>query len=426
MAELNLTLLLGRAEHFRILFSKTTAIIGLGITLTSCQSVKTISLDNASQPSNPSSTSTIPSIELAMPAPENLKTDLPIWASGYDWQLQRVLDASGTAIDVSSQPPIALEIQPSTLDFQQDCDIYRLDFLLGGPRFPYHTSVINKKQPECVGNRGMDNKADLDNADNTDSREDNSLKALLPNYPYFNFNLQLLPIPPSFSNPSIANTDRHAARQLALAIEHGNTFIFQGQPKVLAEPSGLPITKAILEEYQWRLVSAASNHYDEDGKLVSREPIGDFYHPDFPVTLRFKGYPDSRHWQEASFNSNCNEVGGPYALLEDYTLLVGLTPQTVMGCGLNGNRINEHLAKLVNYSESKLNLSLQLSTTKPTDFPRYNLLQTMSTGETLVWQNEPLPERKSPVLKSEESPSAAEIDYLETTQPTTNIELPNE
>ena len=68
-----------------------------------------------------------------------------------------------------------------------------------------------------------------------------------------------------------------------------------------------------------------------------------------------------------------------------------------MGCGLEGNRVEGTLAELMARSKSKLTLSLQPN--KPTstaldDFVHYNLLQTMETGETLVWQNEPLPVRE--------------------------------
>ena len=60
-----------------------------------------------------------------------------------------------------------------------------------------------------------------------------------------------------------------------------------------------------------------------------------------------------------------------------------------MGCGETGNRIESALFKLMQDSSSHLTLSLQSKKPKSgTDFPRYNLLQTMATGETLVWQNE--------------------------------------
>ena len=72
-----------------------------------------------------------------------------------------------------------------------------------------------------------------------------------------------------------------------------------------------------------------------------------------------------------------------------------------MGCGETGNRIETALFDLMRNSNSKLTLSLQskklelekLETKNQTDFPRYNLLQTMATGETLVWQNEEKPQR---------------------------------
>ena len=68
--------------------------------------------------------------------------------------------------------------------------------------------------------------------------------------------------------------------------------------------------------------------------------------------------------------------------------------QTVMGCGITGNRIENELSKLVSNSKSTLSLSLQPSISSEsqskdqTDFPRYNLLQTFDSGETLIWKNE--------------------------------------
>ena len=65
-----------------------------------------------------------------------------------------------------------------------------------------------------------------------------------------------------------------------------------------------------------------------------------------------------------------------------------------MNCGKTGDRIETNLFDLMRNSNSQLTLSLQLSQSIPsiadnqTDMPRYNLLQTMATGETLVWQNE--------------------------------------
>lgn len=178
-----------------------------------------------------------------------------------------------------------------------------------------------------------------------------------------------------------------APNHLALNIENGNRLIFTGSAKALSAPTGLPITNEILEQYHWQLVSAVSNRHDEKGQLI-RKPLGNFYHPDHPISVSFESWPDNQY---ASFSSGCNGSRVPYFLLNDNTFNVGTIISTVMGCGETGNRIETALFDLMRDSSSKLTLSLQ--PTQPTsktsaDFPRYNLLQTMKTGETLVWQNE--------------------------------------
>ena len=112
--------------------------------------------------------------------------------------------------------------------------------------------------------------------------------------------------------------------------------------------------------------------------------MGNFYHPDHPISASFESWPDSQY---ASFSLGCNGSRAPYFLLNDNSFKVGIIISTVMGCGETGNRIETALFKLMQDSSSKLTLSLQLKKSE-SDFPRYNLLQTTETGETLVWQNE--------------------------------------
>lgn len=151
----------------------------------------------------------------------------------------------------------------------------------------------------------------------------------------------------------------------------------------------MAITNEILEQYDWQLVSAVSNHHDEKGQFI-RKSMGSFYHPDHPILLSFMSWPDSQY---AAFSSGCNGSRVPYFLLNDHSFKVGTIISTVMGCGETGNRIETALFHLMRDSSSKLTLSLQpserISTSSKiqTDMPRYNLLQTMETGETLVWQN---------------------------------------
>ena len=150
--------------------------------------------------------------------------------------------------------------------------------------------------------------------------------------------------------------------------------------------TGLPITSELLEQYYWQLVSAVSNSFDKNGQLI-RKPMGNFYHPDYPISVSFGSYPDSQY---VYFNSNCNGSGAPYTLLKNNTFKVDSIVSTDMGCSETGNRIESALFDLMNGSSSKLTLSLQpkkQTSTISADFPQYNLLQTMDSGETLVWQN---------------------------------------
>jgi len=151
----------------------------------------------------------------------------------------------------------------------------------------------------------------------------------------------------------------------------------------------LSITNELLEQYHWQLVSAMSNTYD-DNKQLTRAPISDFYHPDYPISVSFGHSLDS---QTVHFSSECNGSGATYTLLEDYSFKVDSIVSTDMGCGETGNRIENTLFGLMNGSSSKLTLTLQpadsLKTLNPQDqYPRYNLLQTMESGEALLWQNE--------------------------------------
>ncbi|WP_367110951.1 META domain-containing protein [uncultured Psychrobacter sp.] len=154
----------------------------------------------------------------------------------------------------------------------------------------------------------------------------------------------------------------------------------------LSTPIELPITNELLEQYHWQLVSAVSNTYDNYSRMI-RKPLGNFYHPNYPVSVSFRSDPDSQY---VSFSSDCNGSGAPYLLLKDRTLKVGSIVSTNMGCSETSNRIESALFNLMGDSSSKLTLSLQptKATSKtPADFPSYNLLQTMDSGETLVWQN---------------------------------------
>ena len=296
------------------------------------------------------------------------------WASNYYWQLTQVKDKKSNAININTDAPITLEIAPSSLSLFQGCQHFAIKFVwMSAPPFEYG-SELRERSSTCES--ATENKVSNTNIKKLFPNDNNIIK----------LDVELLPV----AKIKLVNTQM-ASKNLVIKIENGNTLTFDGTPRTFKEPTGLPIDKALLEHYDWRLVSAVRNTFNDKGQVISRESIGHFYHPEFPVSLKFRGYDDSQY---AFFSSSCNGIGGPYILMKDYTLLVGSGPQTLMGCGVTGNRIEGELAKLISNSQSTLSLSLQPSQSisptadDQTDMSRYNLLQTMETGETLVWQNE--------------------------------------
>ncbi|WP_201535535.1 META domain-containing protein [Psychrobacter ciconiae] len=288
------------------------------------------------------------------------------WASGYDWQLIEARNPQGQPIMTQSANPINLKIEPSTLTLSQGCQSYSVDLYQSSQPFPYSGSQLSKAPSSCHKN------------DHNQSHI-SDIPTLIKNR-YFDFNLEA--IAPQASVKHQPNT----VKQLALKIKNGNTLIFKGTPKAFATPEGLTINNELLERYHWRLINAVSYDFDNQGKPVSKKLIGDFYHPDFPISLDFFSNAD---YQTISFSANCNGTGAPYILTQDYQLRIGLATQTMKSCGSTGDRIESHLYKLLSQSSSQLKLTLQpQSSTAKADFPRYLLTQKMESGETLVWESE--------------------------------------
>ena len=303
------------------------------------------------------------------------------WVAHYDWQLTQVINQNGNIIDIENFVPITLAIEPSSVRFYQGCEQYMLDFYaMSAPPYPYY-SHLAKVPATCNGDNALDNKTVI--------TEDNSIQSLFVKYAPVRLNFELLPTS-HLTSKSASVAIQAAPKRLALNIENGNRLIFTGLAKPLVAPTGLPITNELLEHYDWQLVSAVSNTFDEKGQLI-RKSLGNFYHPDHPISASFESWPDNQY---TSFSSGCNGSRAPYFLLKDNTFKVGTIISTVMGCGETGNRIESALFDLMRDSSSQLTLSLQPSqpisptADNQTDMPRYNLLQTMETGETLLWQNE--------------------------------------
>src|SRR5690606_23455427 len=119
-------------------------------------------------------------------------------------------------------------------------------------------------------------------------------------------NFELLPTS-HLTSESAPVAIQAASKGLALNIENGNRLIFSGTAKALPTATGLPITNELLEKYHWTLVSAVSNTYDAKRELT-RTPLGNFYHPDHPISASCESWPNNQY---ASFSSGCNGSRAP-------------------------------------------------------------------------------------------------------------------
>lgn len=296
--------------------------------------------------------------------PESTYTQPSLTAlNRYLWRLTQVTDEQSQTTAIPTDPPLVMDIQPNKLLFYNICNRYRFHFsdrLFSD--FPYQMHHSDSLSMSCTPNAGNSDETDLVSI---------GLKSTLQYTDGRGFGFKWL-------------TQTADSATVALKVDQGKTLIWQGDSKPDAPIIGLPITTKLLESYQWHLVSAIDN------SNKTSKPIADFYYPDVPISAHFSTN-DQR--SRVYFDDTCNGVSGGYLLTADQELMIGQHPSTDMGCSIERNRIESKLEKLMHNSTSQLHLSLQPSNQKTEDFPRYNLLQTMETGETLVWQNTKKPKR---------------------------------
>lgn len=296
----------------------------------------------------------------------------------YQWQLTHVTDENDQIQSFNHKPPLIMQVRPEVLLFTEGCHRYQGSFGVWRPLpYPYSLPDISDLPDNCgdvselSGGANSLNKGDIQRA----------LEVVFAPYSdsYFRFD-PLLSNSPLFS--------KNKSKQLALTTDKGKTFIFSGTANPVQKTSGIPITNELLEHYQWRLISATHS---------TNNPISELNHSGIPITAKFEidfysgdDFQQSAYNQSVRFFTGCNGVGGSYALSSNQTLLIGISPATLMGCGDLLNGIENYLDRIMHNSSSRLNLSLQnQSVENEQSFPRYNLLQTMDTGETLIWKSEP-------------------------------------
>ena len=290
----------------------------------------------------------------------------------FDWKLVRRIDNQGIVNDVDTVPPLMLDVRPSNLVFKYDCQRYRLNHD-GYQDYTYSSyGVTTITQPSCLI-------TDKQAASNIFQY----LEQLFPEYGRGRFNLRITsPSTQTKSKPfSFLNKltpKKPTSYELILNVQD-KQLIFEGTLKTLRPVTGLPITYEFLKEYQWRLVSAVDSN---------KNTIIELSRPDFPVTAYF-AYPLYNDEHHVGFSSDCNGVGGSYILTPDNKLLIGSSPQTMMGCSPKREAAEDKIRELEQLSKSQLILQRLANTNlDSSSLPYYLLTQKLETGETLIWKNE--------------------------------------
>lgn len=290
----------------------------------------------------------------------------------FDWKLVRRIDNQGIVNDVDTVPPLMLDVRPSNLVFKYDCQRYRLNHD-GYQDYTYSSyRVTTITQPSCL----ITDKQAASNILHY-------LEQLFPEYGRGRFNLRITsPSTQTKSKPfSFLNKltpKKPTSYELILNVQD-KQLIFEGILKTLRPVTGLPITYEFLKEYQWRLVSAVDSN---------KNTIIELSRPDFPVTAYF-AYPLYNDEHHVGFSSDCNGVGGSYILTPDNKLLIGSSPQTMMGCSPKREAAEDKIRELEQLSKSQLILQRLANTNlDSSSLPYYLLTQKLETGETLIWKNE--------------------------------------
>ena len=288
----------------------------------------------------------------------------------FDWKLVRWIDNQGIVNDVDTVLPLMLDVRPSNLVFKYDCQRYRLNHD-GYQDYTYSSyGVTTITQPSCL----ITNKQ-------TAHSIFQYLEQLFPEYGRGRFNL-IITSPStqtkSFSFLNKLTPKKPTPYELVLNVQD-KQLVFEGTLKTLQPVTGLAITYEFLKEYQWRLVSAVDSN---------QKTIIELSRPDFPVTAYF-AYPMYNDEHHIGFSSDCNGVGGSYILTPDNKLVIGSSPQTMMGCSPKREAAEDKIRELEQLSKSQLTLQrLPNTNLDSSSLPYYLLTQKLDTGETLVWQNE--------------------------------------
>ncbi|TXD98408.1 hypothetical protein ES754_05685 [Psychrobacter frigidicola] len=282
----------------------------------------------------------------------------------YDWQLIEWLDKTGRIINLDAERPVLMDVRPSNLIFDYDCQRYRVDHSdYNDYKYsPYLVSTLTP--PSCLTTPVPSSSHSLSSEQKQQRYKIvENLTALFPRYGRGSFSFQLISQKPS-------------TYQLVLKAQD-DTLTFKGSVKTIKPTSGLPITKEFLESHKWRLVSAINSN---------QQPITELNYRGIPI---YSGFYTSNERSNAGFSANCNGVGGPYILTPDHILLIGSGAQSMMGCGPKREAAEDKIREVEQLSRGQLSLKQYPDSDESVaKIPYYLLTQKLDSGDTLIWKNE--------------------------------------
>ncbi|EGK07527.1 META domain-containing protein [Psychrobacter sanguinis] len=309
----------------------------------------------------------------------------------YLWKVVEIEDSKQN-LPIDYLQSLTLDIRPNMLVFKDHCQRYDMSFLnmLAGD-YPYVYDGINTKS-SCDSQRTDDQDVALSELKKI-FRQSQQTQYISKSFGFqwLAQNKQPTDIPTTL--PDNAYLAIHLDAEIYP--KKSTTIVLKGTIKPVSKTSieNTLLNRDTLERFNWELRQAI----DINGKSIEA-----FNYADIPVIASFytvkRDLYNNDTFSHASFNSDCNGIGGEYVLTPTNKLLIGYGMQTVMGCGRAREKAEETLRELMHHSTSHLTLNYYPNNkdnkdkaSSNTDLKlaegTYILIQDLDTGEQLIWRS---------------------------------------
>ena len=309
----------------------------------------------------------------------------------YLWKVVQIEDSKQN-LPIDDLQSLTLDIRPNMLIFKDHCQRYDMSFLnmLAGD-YPYVYDDINMKS-SCDFQRTDDQDVALSELKKI-FRQSQQTQYISKSFGFqwLAQNKQPTGIPTAL--PDNAYLAIHLDAEIYP--KKSTTIVLKGTIKPVSKTSieNTLLNRDTLERFNWELRQAI----DINGKSIEA-----FNYADIPVIASFytvkRDLYNNDTFSHASFNSDCNGIGGEYVLTPTNKLLIGYGMQTVMGCGRAREKAEETLRELMHHSTSHLTLNYYPNNkdnkdkaSSNTDLKlaegTYILIQDLDTGEQLIWRS---------------------------------------